>query len=198
MIWIVRHPVGIAKTVCQWGDPLHTLKLDPVNPKRPHQSFQVHLWTIIDSVHSISQMLCAWWSEVKWKSPSRIWICDPMDCNLPSLLCPWNSPDNNTGVCSCSLFQGIFPTQESNSGLSGFWFIDSRSETHVTTWTFNQHLKPMGGANPWSMESWCRSPALQVDSLPSEPWGEPLSMQGAELEQLFSSLTIHQTQLEGS
>ena len=29
----------------------------------------------------------------------------------------WNSPDQNTGVGSLSLPQGIFPTQESNQGL---------------------------------------------------------------------------------
>ena len=30
---------------------------------------------------------------------------------------PWNSPGQNTGVCSLSLLQGIFPTQGSNPGL---------------------------------------------------------------------------------
>ena len=29
----------------------------------------------------------------------------------------WNSPGQNTGVGSCSLLQGIFPTQGSNPGL---------------------------------------------------------------------------------
>ena len=33
------------------------------------------------------------------------------------LLCPWNSPGQNTRVGSPSLLQGIFPTQGSNSGL---------------------------------------------------------------------------------
>ena len=33
------------------------------------------------------------------------------------LLCPWTSPDKNTGVGSHSLLQGIFPTQGSNLGL---------------------------------------------------------------------------------
>ena len=33
------------------------------------------------------------------------------------LLCPWESPGKNTGVDSCSLLQGIFPTQGSNPGL---------------------------------------------------------------------------------
>ena len=30
---------------------------------------------------------------------------------------PWNSPGQNTGVGSCSLLQGIFPTQGSNPGF---------------------------------------------------------------------------------
>ena len=30
---------------------------------------------------------------------------------------PWNSPGQNPGVGSLSLLQGIFPTQELNSGL---------------------------------------------------------------------------------
>ena len=33
------------------------------------------------------------------------------------LYSPWNSPGQNTGVGSLSLFQGIFPTQRSNPGL---------------------------------------------------------------------------------
>ena len=37
-------------------------------------------------------------------------LCDPMDC-------PWNSPDQNTGVGSLSLLQGILPTQGENTGF---------------------------------------------------------------------------------
>ena len=33
------------------------------------------------------------------------------------LLCPWDSPDKNTGVGYCALLQGIFPTQGSNLSL---------------------------------------------------------------------------------
>ena len=33
------------------------------------------------------------------------------------LLCPWCSPDKNTGVGCHALLQGIFPTQGSNPGL---------------------------------------------------------------------------------
>ena len=32
-------------------------------------------------------------------------------------LCPWDFPGKNTGVGSCSLLQGVIPTQESNQGL---------------------------------------------------------------------------------
>ena len=40
------------------------------------------------------------------------------DSLWPCKLCsPWNSPDQNTGVGSLSLLQGIFPTQRSNPGL---------------------------------------------------------------------------------
>ena len=38
-------------------------------------------------------------------------LCDLMDYS------PWNSPGQNAGVGSCSLLQGIFPTQRSNPGL---------------------------------------------------------------------------------
>ena len=34
-----------------------------------------------------------------------------------ALYSPWNSPGQNTGVGSLSLFQGIFPIQGSNPGL---------------------------------------------------------------------------------
>ena len=40
------------------------------------------------------------------------------------LYSPWNFPGQNTGVGSLSLFQAIFPTQESNPGLPhGRWIL---------------------------------------------------------------------------
>ena len=53
---------------------------------------------------------------VESESESRLVVstlCDPMDW----LYSPWNSPGQNTGVGSCSLLQGIFPTQGLNPGL---------------------------------------------------------------------------------
>ena len=44
-------------------------------------------------------------------------LCDSMDYIACQALCPWNSPDRNTGVDSHSLFQGIFPTQGLNLHL---------------------------------------------------------------------------------
>ena len=40
------------------------------------------------------------------------------------LLCPWDSPGQNTGVGCHSLLQGIFPTQGSNPSLL-YWLGDS-------------------------------------------------------------------------
>ena len=49
---------------------------------------------------------------------------------LPArLLCPWDSPDKNTGVASHFLFQGVFLTQELNLSLL-FWQVDSFLPSH--------------------------------------------------------------------
>ena len=45
------------------------------------------------------------------------------------LYSPWNPPGQNTGVGSFSLFQGIFPTQESNPGLT-HWRQSSHQLSH--------------------------------------------------------------------
>ena len=51
-------------------------------------------------------------SWVKWKSLCCVWLLRPH-----GLYSPWNSLDQNTGVGSLSLLQGIFWTQRSNPGL---------------------------------------------------------------------------------
>ena len=38
-------------------------------------------------------------------------LCDPMDCSPPRLLCPWDSPEKNTGMGCHAHLLGIFPTQ---------------------------------------------------------------------------------------
>ena len=47
----------------------------------------------------------------------------PTLCPTHGLYNPWNSPGQNTGVGSLSLFQGIFPTQGSNPGLPHYRWI---------------------------------------------------------------------------
>ena len=44
-------------------------------------------------------------------------LCDPMDCSPPVFSVRGDSPGKNTGVGCHALFQGTFPTQESNQGL---------------------------------------------------------------------------------
>ena len=47
---------------------------------------------------------------------SCLTLCDPMNCS-PQVLCPWDSPGENTGVGFCALLQEIFRIQGSNSNL---------------------------------------------------------------------------------
>ena len=49
---------------------------------------------------------------------SCLTLCDPMDCSPPGSSVHGDSPGKNTRVCCHALLQGIFPTQESNAGLS--------------------------------------------------------------------------------
>ena len=51
----------------------------------------------------------------KVKSESRSVVSDSLQ--LCGVYSPWNSPDQNTGVGSLSLLQGIFLTHKSNWGL---------------------------------------------------------------------------------
>ena len=46
---------------------------------------------------------------------SRVQLCATLW--TAGLLCPWDSPDEKTGVGGYALLQGIFPAQGSNPGL---------------------------------------------------------------------------------
>ena len=57
-------------------------------------------------------------SKCNWKSSESESLSVLSDSLRPhGLYSPWNSPGQNTGVGSCSLLQGIFPTQGLNPGL---------------------------------------------------------------------------------
>ena len=59
------------------------------------------MWYIYDCVYAKLLQLC-------------LTLCDPVDCSLPRLLCPWDSLGNNTGLGCDTLLQGIFLTQGLN------------------------------------------------------------------------------------
>ena len=88
------------------------------------------------------------------------------------LYSPWNSPGQNTKVGSVSLLQGIFATQGSNPGLllCGWilYQLSHKGSPRILEWAaypFPADL-PDPGIKPGS-------PALQVDSLPTELSGKP-------------------------
>ena len=48
---------------------------------------------------------------------SYLTLCNPTDCRIARLLCPWGSPDQNAGVDCHALLQRISPTQGLKLGL---------------------------------------------------------------------------------
>ena len=85
---------------------------------------------------------------------------------------PWNSPGQNTGVGNCSLPQGIFPTRGSNPGLLHraqiLYQLSHKGSPRILEWV--AYLSPAYIPDPVIELG---SPALQVDSLPTELWGKP-------------------------
>ena len=83
------------------------------------------------------------------------------------LYSPWNSPDQNTGVGSLSLLQGIFPTPGSNPGLPHGRQILYQLTCQGSPRTLEQVAYPFsrGSSGPRNQTG---SPALQADSLRTE------------------------------
>ena len=71
------------------------------------------------------------------------------------LLCPWNSPCQNTGVGSCFLLQGIFPTQGLNPGLLHFRLIlhclSHKGSPRILEWV----AYPLSSRSSWP-RNWTR------------------------------------------
>ena len=55
--------------------------------------------------------------DVKVKSLSHVWLCNPMDCSQPGSAVYGDSSSKNTGKGCHALLQRIFQTQGSNPGL---------------------------------------------------------------------------------
>ena len=77
-------------------------------------------------------------------------LCDPMDCSPPGLLCPWDSPDKNTGVGCHFLLQVIFPTQGSNSHLLSLLRWQTGSLPLAPPGKPLQHIQHKLSQNFWS------------------------------------------------
>ena len=96
---------------------------------------------------------------------------------------PWNSPDQNTGVGSLSLLQGIFPTQGSNPSIPHCWQIlyqlSHQRSPKILEWVVYPFSR--GSSDPGIKLEF---PALQEDSLPSEPKGKPKNTRVGKLSLL--------------
>ena len=96
----------------------------------------------------------------------------------------WNSPGQNTGVSSLSLFQGIFPTQGLNPGLPQcrwiLYQLRHKGSPRILECPSRGDLSDPG-IEP-------ESPALQTDSLSTEPSGKPISGSSVNVYCIFSIL----------
>ena len=106
----------------------------------------------------------------KWKSVSHVWHLWPIGHS--PWVCPWNSPGQNTGVGSHSLFQGSFPTQGSNPSLPHCRQILYQLRHHRSPRILAWVAYPFSSGSSW-LRNQTGSPELQVDSLSTELSGKP-------------------------
>ena len=85
---------------------------------------------------------------------------------------PWKSPGQNTGVGSLSLLQGFFQTQRLNPGLLHcrwiLYQLSQKGSPRILEWV--AYPFSSGSSDPGIK---LESPALQGDSLPTEPSEKP-------------------------
>ena len=71
----------------------------------------------------------------------------PYELQPTRLLCPWDSPSNNTGVGCYALVQGIFPTQGSNPpslpALAGSFFTTSATWEVIFLISLSKYTLPL-------------------------------------------------------
>ena len=137
-------------------------------------------------------------------------LCYPMEFSSP-----WNSLGQNTGVGSHSLLWGIFPTQGSNPGFphcrqilyhlshQGSLYPTSHVRLFVTPWTIQS--MEFSRSEYWSGQPFPsprdlpkpgikpRFPALQLDSLLSEPPKKPKNTGVGSLFLLQRSFPIQES-----
>ena len=91
------------------------------------------------------QQLVTTWMDLESESESHSVVSDSLQPHESNSL--WNSPGQNTGVCSLSLLQWIFPTQGLKSGLPHcrwiLYQLSHQGSTRILEWV----------AYPFSSES---------------------------------------------
>ena len=100
-----------------------------------------------------------WWSESCSVMSDSLW---PHGLNRP-----WNSPDQNIGVGSRSLFQGIFPAQGSNPGLQHcrqiLHQLSHKRSPRILEWV----AYPFSNRSPW-FKNWTRVSCIASGFFPIE------------------------------
>ena len=78
---------------------------------------------------------------MKSESESRSVVSNCVQFATPGLYSPWDSPGQNTGVGSCCLLQGIFPTKGWNPGLLQCrWILYELSYQGCLSLTWTSHI----------------------------------------------------------
>ena len=137
----------------------------------------------------------------QWKSLSHVWLSTTPWTVLYS---PWNSPGQNTRVGRLLLLQEIFPIQGSNPDLPHcrwiLYQLNHQGSPRILEWV--AYLFSGGSSQP---RNWTRSPALQVNSLPTELSGKHLHQYICRFKWkvflkkiLFSSLSLSMQQKQNS
>ena len=132
------------------------------------------------SVHGISQLrMLEWvailfsrrpsWGNIMYevkvaqlKSLSCVLVLWPRGLEPARLLCLWNSPGQNTGVGSCSLLQGIFPTQGLTPGLPHCRRILYQLSHHGSPRILEWAACPFSSGSSWP-RNWTEVSSLQMD-----------------------------------
>ena len=115
--------------------------------------------------HSPTVTISSTWTFLKHGGKSDSESCSVVSDALQShgLYSPWNSPGQNTGVCSLSPLKGIFPTQGLNPGLPHCRQIlyqpSHKGSPRILEWV----VYPFSSDLP-DPEIQPGSPALQADS----------------------------------
>ena len=89
------------------------------------------------------------------------------------LYSPWNSPGRNTRVDSCSLFQGIFPTQGSKPGLLYCGRILYQLSHKGSPRTLEWVAYPISSGSSWSRNQTrvsCIAGGFLTTELSGKPW----------------------------